>query len=47
MIVIRFYGLGGTANRYSVLVLNTALGWTILGWVIFLAMSVSGAKVRA
>ena len=30
----------GVVNKWSVLVVNLALGWTLLGWVIALAMAV-------
>lgn len=35
-----------TSNRWSVGVINVFFGWTFIGWVIALAMSVSGAKPR-
>ena len=35
-----------TANRNSILVLNLFLGWTFVGWVIFMAMAVNGADGR-
>ena len=35
-----------TGNRYSVAVLNLFLGWTMIGWVIALAMAVSGAPTH-
>ena len=35
-----------TGSRYSVAVLNTCLGWTLIGWVIALAMAVSGAPTH-
>lgn len=34
----------GTANRMSVAVVNVFLGWTFVGWVVALAMAVSGAR---
>ena len=37
----------GKPNRWSVGVLNLFLGWTFIGWVICLAMAVSGAKKRS
>jgi RsiW-degrading membrane proteinase PrsW (M82 family) len=33
-------------NQNSVLVINLFLGWTLLGWVIALAMAVSGKNVE-
>jgi hypothetical protein len=33
-----------TANRNSVAVINTLLGWTFIGWVVSLAMAVSGNR---
>ena len=35
-----------TGSRYSVAVLNTCLGWMLIGWVVALAMAVSGAPTR-
>lgn len=35
-----------TSNRWAVLVLNIFFGWTLIGWVVCLAMSVSGANVE-
>jgi Superinfection immunity protein len=35
-----------TNNRNSVLVINLFLGWSFLGWVVALAMAVSGANER-
>ena len=36
--VIGFYR--GVVNKWSVLVVNVGLGWTLLGWVVALAMAV-------
>ncbi len=36
----------GKSNFSSVLVINIFLGWTFLGWVIALAMGVSGKVER-
>lgn len=36
----------GTSNRASVAVVNVFLGWTLVGWVVALAMAVSGAGER-
>jgi len=35
-------GIRGHRNQGSIFVLNLFLGWTFLGWVISLAMAVSG-----
>lgn len=35
------------ANRHSVAVVNIGLGWTVIGWIVALAMSVRDAKVAA
>ncbi len=34
--------LRGHPNQMSVIVVNLFLGWTLVGWVVALAMSVSG-----
>lgn len=34
----------GQANMNAVFIVNLFLGWTFLGWVVALAMAVSGAK---
>ncbi|MEU8527295.1 MULTISPECIES: superinfection immunity protein [Streptomyces] len=40
-----FIGFARNApNRGSVLVVNIFLGWTLIGWVVALAMSVSGRR---
>lgn len=31
-------------NRHSVAVVNLLLGWTVIGWIVALAMSVRDAK---
>ena len=36
----------GLANGWSILVLNFFLGWTVLGWVLPLAMAVSGTATK-
>ncbi len=36
----------GKSNFSSVLVINIFLGWTLIGWVIALAMGVSGKVDR-
>lgn len=36
----------GHPHAASVLVINLFLGWTLIGWVVALAMSVSGFQER-
>jgi len=43
---IAAYGRGVCRNPASVLIINLFLGWTIIGWIIALAMGMSGREEK-